>query len=56
MVPVEIVIPVEFDDVLWYNLINVMVDFVFIIDLLVNFNTTFEYDQEVVRDRKRIAK
>ena len=45
MVPVEIVIPVEFDDATWYNFINLVVDLVFIIDLLVNFNTTFEYDQ-----------
>ena len=55
MVPVEIAVDVDFDESNWYKLINILVDVIFVVDILVNFNTTFEEGYEEVCDRKKIA-
>lgn len=43
MVPLEVAVTIqELQESASYKVINVLVDVIFIIDLLVNFNTTFE--------------
>lgn len=60
MVPVEIVIPEDEEPtgegMTISSVANLLIDSIFIIDLLVNFNTTFEEDLEVIYDRKKIAR
>lgn len=36
-------------------MLNVVIDTIFIVDVLVNFNTTFEMGYDVIYDRKMIA-
>ena len=57
MVPIEIAVAEDFagDHTTWYNLANIIIDIVFILDLLVNCNTTFELDYVEIRDRKKIV-
>lgn len=56
MVPVEIVADVDFDSAAWYPFINLAIDSMFILDIIVNLNTSFEADQEVIYLRKLIAR
>ena len=43
MVPVEIAVAEDFaGSQTWYSIANIMIDIVFILDLLVNMNTSFE--------------
>ena len=42
MVPIEIAVDVDFVKTFWYETLNLAIDAFFILDLLVNFNTSFE--------------
>ena len=55
MVPVEIAVAGDFvGSHTWYSVTNILIDIVFILDLLVNCNTTYEKDNVEVRERKKI--
>ena len=55
MVPVEIAVDLRYQESSWYRLLNNAIDFTFILDIFVNFNTSFEENQKSVFSRKRIA-
>lgn len=55
MVPVELAVELDWVKETWYKTLNVIIDIIFIIDIIVNFSTTFEEGYEVIYDRKRIA-
>lgn len=55
MVPVELAVELEWLRAAWYKVVNIVVDLIFISDIVVNFSTTFEEGYEVIYDRKRIA-
>ena len=41
MVPVEVAVDLSFDDSTWYKMLNLAIDTMFILDILVNFNTSY---------------
>ena len=56
MVPVEIAVAEDFaGSYTWYSSANIVIDIVFILDLLVNCNTSFEYNYLEIYDRKKIV-
>ena len=56
MVPIEVTVELEFYEEFWYKSLNSVIDGLFIVDILVNFNTSYEEGYDVITDRKVIAK
>jgi hypothetical protein len=56
MVPIEVTVELDFYEESWYKSINTVIDCLFILDILVNFNTSYEEGYDVICDRKLIAK
>ena len=56
MVPLEIAVEIAYQTQQWYNTLNIVIDTIFIVDVLVNFNTTFMLGYDVIYDRKLIAR
>ena len=54
MVPVELAIIEEVEYALWYQACNVLIDIVFIMDLIVICNTSYEDGYETINNRKKI--
>ena len=42
MVPVEVAVEAEFEEAPAYEALNIVVDVIFMMDILVSFNTTYE--------------
>lgn len=42
LVPIELAVEIDFVKATWYVVLNYVMDFVFVLDLLVNFNTTYD--------------
>ena len=54
-VPLEIAMNLETFESTLYRAIGFLIDLIFVIDILVNFNTTIEQSEKVVYERKLIA-
>ncbi len=55
MVPLEAAIEIEyFEESIEYKVINILIDIVFIIDLFVNMNTSYEEDYTMILNRRKI--
>lgn len=56
-VPIEMTVYTQLSDIMWYSVSDIFINFLFFIDILIQFNTGF-YDSEgqMVRDRREIAK
>ena len=52
MVPVELAIIEDVEYALWYQACNVLIDIVFIMDLIVICNTSYEDGYETINNRK----
>ena len=48
MVPVEVAVDLDFAKTFLYESFNLAVDFFFILDMLLNFNTSYEYQLEEI--------
>lgn len=55
MVPVELAAELAWIKEFWYESVNVVVDLIFIADIVVNFTTTYEEGYDLISDRRRIA-
>ena len=56
MVPVEVAVDLSFDESSWYKMLNLAIDTIFILDILVNFNTSYSKELDTIYDRKLIAR
>ena len=56
MVPVEVAVDLSFDESSWYKMLNLVIDTIFILDILVNFNTSYSKEMDTIYDRKLIAR
>ena len=56
MVPVEVAVDLSFEEITWYKLLNLAIDTIFILDILVNFNTSYSKELDTIYDRKLIAR
>ena len=55
-VPVELSVYQELSDLMWYIIIDLIINFVFLVDVLIFFNTSYlNVEGERVRTRKDIA-
>ena len=56
MVPVEVAVDLSFEEITWYKMLNLAIDTIFILDILVNFNTSYSKELDTIYDRKLIAR
>ena len=56
MVPLEVAVDLDNQLPKWYKMIVNAIDFLFILDIFINFNTSCEINLQPVYSRKRIAR
>ena len=56
MVPIEIAVDLDYHQSSWYQTINGAIDFLFILDIFINFNTSYMANLNPVFSRKKIAR
>lgn len=55
MVPLEVAVEIEyFQESIEYKIINILIDIIFIIDLAVNMNTSYEEEYTIISNRRKI--
>lgn len=55
VVPINLAFSSETDSVVWYTYSNYLIDFIFMLDMLVVFNTAVKTDFEIIDNRRTIA-
>ena len=53
--PLEISMELDVFNAVWYKVLTILIDIFFMIDILVNFNTSIEISEVMIYDRRIIA-